>query len=1146
MASLTVDVEALKATKKFVKTVDQLKESDPGYVMANKIERRDGQRKVEREIAALWKSEGTFTANAGERKEGGGKFMCTFPYPYMNGRLHLGHAFSLTKADFAAGYHRLKGRAVLFPFSFHCTGMPIQAAANKLTREIETYGLDSCMKGDFDMAEAEARVKAQAAALAAANAEGEAKVPTSSKSFKGSKTKAVAKDGGGGKGRKKTQWEILQMCDVPDEEISSFTDAQHWLSYFPPHCMDDLKLFGLHADWRRSFITTDTNPYYDSFIRWQFGKLKESGKIAFGKRPTVYSRLDGQACMDHDRSSGEGKGHQEYTLIKMILHADGRTTLIERCPLLATVSADAPIVFVAATLRPETMYGQTNCFVLPDGEYGAYRMGSGEIFIMSSHAADNISHQAQENMTAVWGASDLICTVSGMDVMGLALKAPNATYDRVYTLPLLTISMTKGTGIVTSVPSDAPDDYAALRDMQTDPELRDKYGIALAMVENYHPVPILRIPGGDADLGVEDFGEMAAVTACQILKVKNQHDKAKLVKIKKSVYNKGFYAGVMTVGSQLGKTAEDAKDAVKAELIASGDACRYWEPEEEIISRSGDKCVIAFIDQWYLKYGTPSWRDPVMNHVVEKINPETGEDESTFKAYGVRIEYENTLNWLGNWACSRSFGLGTRVPWDEQFVVESLSDSTIYMSYYTVSHLLQGEGNVDGSKTGPLGIQASDLSSEVWDYIFKKGAYPAGCSIPEEKLTQCRTEFEFWYPMDLRVSGKDLVRNHLTMCLYNHAAIWPDQPEKWPKSFFTNGHVMVDNQKMSKSSGNFISLSNAIQGNNVHLNVPISEKKIKEKYVDSKGKEKTRKVTVKEQNWKEAAWKSQSWTADTVRFALAEAGDTMNDANFQTDIANNMINDFENHKNWVTSMITGMDEDGKAMEELRTGPMSIQDKAMHLRLDECIAEADSMYEEMKFSQVVKWVWHVVKQYVTKYRKYSSKCGIPMHKDTVMRVIRAQIIMLSPIATHWCENMWRNVLKEQGSVTKADWPERSDLGVDDSAIVMLQAIYLDDMIDVFKDRRMKAKKRKKKGKKGAGETKSEGPPSRGVIYVQTTYPKWRQTLLEFLNSKWDGVGREFGSGKKLEKTNGTWWWCAVTGKKYNCAHLFSSFFSSFDV
>jgi len=55
-----------------------------------------------------------------------------------------------------------------------------------------------------------------------------------------------------------------------------------------------------------------------------------------------------------------------------------------------------------------------------------------------------------------------------------------------------------------------------------------------------------------------------------------------------------------------------------------------------------------------------------------------------------RNGFEGVLDWLKQWACSRSYGLGSRIPWDKQFLVESLSDSTIYMSYYTVAHLLQG------------------------------------------------------------------------------------------------------------------------------------------------------------------------------------------------------------------------------------------------------------------------------------------------------------------------------------------------------------------------------------------------------------------------------------------------------------------------
>ena len=52
--------------------------------------------------------------------------MATFPYPYMNGRLHLGHFFTISKADFSVYYQRMKGKHAIFPFSFHVTGMPIK------------------------------------------------------------------------------------------------------------------------------------------------------------------------------------------------------------------------------------------------------------------------------------------------------------------------------------------------------------------------------------------------------------------------------------------------------------------------------------------------------------------------------------------------------------------------------------------------------------------------------------------------------------------------------------------------------------------------------------------------------------------------------------------------------------------------------------------------------------------------------------------------------------------------------------------------------------------------------------------------------------------------------------------------------------
>lgn len=82
------------------------------------------------------------------------------------------------------------------------------------------------------------------------------------------------------------------------------------------------------------------------------------------------------------------------------------------------------------------------------------------------------------------------------EILGAALSAPLTTYKVIYALPMLTIKEDKGnsaaqplgwalafsmwgltlsslylflcqgTGVVTSVPSDSPDDFAALRDLK--------------------------------------------------------------------------------------------------------------------------------------------------------------------------------------------------------------------------------------------------------------------------------------------------------------------------------------------------------------------------------------------------------------------------------------------------------------------------------------------------------------------------------------------------------------------------------------------------------------------------------------------------------------------------------------------------------
>jgi leucyl-tRNA synthetase len=1030
--------------------------------------RRDQLRDLATKWQERWERTREFETDAGA--PGAPKYLVTFPYPYMNGRLHLGHAFTVTKAEFSARYQRLKGKRVIFPFGFHCTGMPIQAAANKLRRELDGLAEEDEDAEGAEEEEAEAAAESAAAASAAPAAAGVAEgaagpggAKTDPTQFHSKRSKAVAKGGGG----KVTQADILRKSGIPEEEIPQFRDPRHWLQYFPPLGKADLEQFGAAVDWRRSFITTDVNPYYDRFIQWQFRRLKAQDRVKYGTRPTIFSPLDGQACMDHDRAEGENVAPQEYTLIKIevIRGADGalpgklgsiddavRAARAGRSAADAAAAAGAAggggggggggkprVYLVAATLRPETMYGQTNCFVLPEGEYGAFETrDADEVFVCSARSARNMAFQ---DLSPKHGEVSRVGTFSGRDLMGLPLRAPNATFPVVYCLPLLTISMNKGTGVVTSVPSDAPDDYAALEDLRRKPALREKFGIAAEMVEPFEVVEIIEIP---------EFGRRAAVTVCEQMGIKSQNDRDKLREAKERVYTKGFYEGVMLVGTYAGKKVHEAKTLVRDEMIREGKAALYWEPDGLVISRSGDECVVAPLAQWYLNYGEPSWKALVEEHVLTpgRFETFTSATQSNFRS---------VLTWLREWACSRSFGLGTRLPWDPQFVIESLSDSTIYMAYYAVAHLLQG-GALDGSATGPAGIRPEQLTDAVWDYIFVEGAYPADCGIPEETLRGLRREFEFWYPMDLRVSGKDLINNHLTMALYNHAAIWDGRADRMPRAVFANGHVLVNGKKMSKSLGNFILLTQGVK----------------------------------------------RFSPDALRLALADSGDHLDDANFETAAADRAILSLTKELSWATEMLGDKAalRRGSEGNDAR-GRRPFVDRYFEAAIDELVDKADQAYATMRFRDAVQFAFFNSFAARDVYRDMCARMGEKMHADCVRRFLEVQAIIIAPIVPHWSEEVWELLGHQdtRGSVTRAAWPTP---GAEPRATAEAGRW----LVDLLHAIRMAIDSKKRSNGRLAKTTKSAAPTKEDVVtlVLATEFMPWQRRALDVLDAQWDEAAR----------------------------------------
>src|SRR5207245_2549569 len=390
------------------------------------------------------------------------------------------------------------------------------------------------------------------------------------------------------------QWEILRAMGIPDREVPKFADPMHWIEVFPAATMEDLKALGAAVDWTRSFITTPLNPPYDAFVRWQFHRLKDGGYVRIDKHPVIWCPKDQAPIGDHDRLEGEGETPMEYTLLKFPL-ADGR-------------------FLVAATIRPETVFGQTNLWVDPDADDVVARVGDAR-WILSAPASKKLSEQGK--------SVAIESRIHGADLIGKDVVAP-AINRAIPILPGSFIDQGRGTGIVTSVPSDAPDDYVALRDLQQDDALLDKYDLDPERIRAIHPIPIIRTPGWGPLPGVQ--------------------------------------------------------------------ICRCMPP-----------AIVKVADnQWFLSYADPTWK--------AKVHDAIGSMDLYPPA--LRKWFDYVTDWLRDWPCAHHRGLGTILPWDSNWVIESLSDSTIYMAYYTIAHALQG-GALRSSVPW-----AQRLDDAFFDFVF--------------------------------------------------------------------------------------------------------------------------------------------------------------------------------------------------------------------------------------------------------------------------------------------------------------------------------------------------------------------------------------------------------------------------------------------
>jgi len=829
-------------------------------------------KQIEEKWQKNWETAKAFEADPDTTRP---KFFVTFPYAYMNGPLHAGHAFTASRVDAYARFKRMQGYNVLFPWAWHWTGQPLVGASERIA------------KGDKDF-------------------------------IRG----------------------LREIDGVPEDELKKFVDPLYMANYYTNEGRIAARRMGFSVDWRREFNTI--MPTYQKFIEWQYANLRAMGYVTKGTHPVVWCTKCKSPTGDHDRQVGEGVTPEEYTLIKFKL--------------------DKETFLPTATFRPETIYGVTNIWLNPDATYVEATVDK-EKWIISEQAAQKLTEQGRTVKTHR--------PIKGRQLIGKTFENPE-TKAKLPILPGWFVDPAQATGVVYSVPAHAPYDWLALKDLQQKPERLEEFTIDPETVKAIKPISLIKVEG---------YGEYPAVEIVEQLGVKDQND-PKADDATNQLYKKEFHSGVLKENCRQysGKTVRSVKDELIRDFKNRGLADSMYDLPQQVICRCMTPCVVKVLqDQWFLNYSDLEWKEKAKQALSKmKIYPDTATQW-----------FLTVIDWLKEWACARTTGFGTPLPWGKGWIIETLSDSTIYMAFYTINkHIKQHN------------IEPEALTKEVFDYIFsgkgnaKQLATTTGINV--KALEEMRKEFQYWYPVDLRVSAKELVPNHLTFFIFHHTALF--SPQHWPKAIGVNGMLMIEGKQMHKSKGNFVTMKNAIE----------------------------------------------QYGADATRCALLMGAEGMDDPDWRSENAKDIQAKLESFYTFAKDII----------ENAKTKENGHLEKWLMSTLQGRIAEVTENLEQMKTRTALEIalfeIWNDFRWYLRRKGKTDTK--------TLLEALKTWLKLLAPFAPHICEDLW-NQMSEKDFISLAEWPranaKQKDIIVEEQENLLKETI--DDTLNVLKATKIVPKK-----------------------------------------------------------------------------------------
>jgi leucyl-tRNA synthetase len=287
----------------------------------------------------------------------------------------------------------------------------------------------------------------------------------------------------------------------------------------------------------------------------------------------------------------------------------------------------------------------------------------------------------------------------------------------------------------------------------------------------------------------------------------------------------------------------------------------------------------------------------------------------------------------------------------------------MYMAYYTiVKHIKQHK------------IQPAQLTTDVFNYIFLGVGKAAGISrktsLETKLLEQMHDEFMYFYPLDSRHSGRELIPNHLTFMIFNHTAIFPEK--LWPRQIVANGHVMMEGAKMSKSFGNIIPLREALT----------------------------------------------KFGADPVRLSVLSTAELMQDADFSPTIARSMRDRLMRLYRFASELVK------TRRKKVKEESLTAIDRWMLSRLQEHVKKTTEAMDRLAVRKAIHGILYELDQDFQWYQRRASDGKGDRKAATAYvfgEVLDAQTRMLAPVAPHMCEELWE-MTGRKGFVSLASWPE----------------------------------------------------------------------------------------------------------------------------